>query len=113
MLCIHCAFTRFIFLVHEGVYELKDKKDNFITFENFGWGQIYLMITMIAIRFFNLILMAQVRTQNRQFVGDANYAIFISIGLYVGLIIEFLIVMDRTCSMVFGLFVLDVVIFAL
>lgn len=84
-------------MVHEGVYEMRDKKDNFITFENFGWGQIYLMITMIAIRFFNLILMAQVRTQNRQFTGDANYVIFVSVGLYMGLIIEFLIVMDRTC----------------
>ena len=62
MLCLHAAFARFIYLTHKGTYKLKDKEDKVITFDSFGWGQIYVMISMIAIRFICLILLAQVRT---------------------------------------------------
>jgi len=62
MLAIHAAFTRFIILVHKGTYSMRDKEDKLISFESFGWGQVYIMITMVIIRFVSMILMAQIRT---------------------------------------------------
>ena len=66
ILCIHFGFTRFLILVHRGEYKLMDKKgedtNKIVNFDNYGWSQVYMMITMIVIRVLCLLIMGQVRT---------------------------------------------------
>ena len=112
MLCVHGGVIKYIIMVHKGTYQLKDH-NQIVTFETFGWGQIYLIVALLVIRLISLILMSTMRTQDRDFVKGSEIKMVFCLLLYIGVIIAFISMKDQVCNMIFGLFIMDLLIFFL